>query len=86
MNADGSQADEGWFGYAGYTTDDGGDPETIAGQMPGTPGFNDNPMKIRIGDDDRIYWVDNSYYGAIIACDMQATTNQFVISYNHDIS
>jgi len=75
MNADGSQADEGWFGYAGYTNDDGGNGPT-AGQMPNS-GFD--PMKIRIGDDDRIYWVDNSYYGAIIACDMLATTNQVVI-------
>jgi hypothetical protein len=37
-------------------------------------------MKMRVGDDDRIYWVDNSFLGAIIACDMQATTNQLVIN------
>jgi hypothetical protein len=31
MNADGSQADEGWFGYAGYSTNDAGGVAT--GQM-----------------------------------------------------
>jgi len=83
MNADGSQADEGWFGYAGYTMNDAGG--TATGQMnngasAGQTGLGYNPMKIRIGDDDRIYWVDNSDYGAILATDMQATTNQVVIS------
>ncbi|HUD82506.1 MAG TPA: hypothetical protein VMQ67_03345, partial [Candidatus Saccharimonadales bacterium] len=76
MNADGSQADEGWYGDAGYTDDDGGDA-SVPGQMPDSGGYD--PMKIRIGDDDRIYWVDDSYLGAILACDMQATTNQIVI-------
>ena len=79
MNADGSQADEGWYGDAGYTTDDAGD--TSSGTtMPTTspPGFD--PFIIRIGDDDRIYWCDNSDLGAIIACDMKATTNQIVIN------
>jgi hypothetical protein len=83
MNADGSQADEGWFGYAGYTMCDAGG--TATGEMNNGAGGGQtsagyNPMKIRIGDDDRIYWVDNSDYGAIIATDMQATTNQVVIS------
>jgi hypothetical protein len=80
MNADGSQADEGWYGDAGYTTDDAG--ETSSGAtMPSTspfPGYD--PLKIRIGDDDRIYWCDDSDVGAIIACDMRATTNQIVIN------
>ena len=79
MNADGSQADEGWYGNAGYLADDANDTP-VAGQMPDSGGFD--PMKIRIGDDDRIYWVDNSYFGAIIACDMLATTNQIVICEN----
>jgi hypothetical protein len=83
MNADGSQADEGWFGYAGYILNDAGGAAT--GQMnngasAGQTALGYNPMKIRIGDDDRIYWIDNSDYGAIIATDMQATTNQVVIS------
>ncbi|HEY3857258.1 MAG TPA: FlgD immunoglobulin-like domain containing protein [Verrucomicrobiae bacterium] len=81
MNADGSQAEEGWYGNAGYLDDDGGDLET-PGQMPGTSPLNVDPMKVRIGEDDRIYWVDNSEYGAIIATDMQATTNGIVISDN----
>ncbi len=72
MNADGTQADEGWYGYAGYINDDGGDP-TGVGQMPSSGGYN--PMCIRIGDDDRIYWCDNSAYGAILSCDMLASTN-----------
>ncbi len=77
MNADGSQADEGWYGNAGYTNDAGGDNQ-VAGQMPDSDGFD--PFIIRIGDDDRIYWCDNSApLGAIVACDMQATTNQYVI-------
>jgi hypothetical protein len=79
MNADGTQADEGWYGNAGYTNDDGGTP-FVAGQMPSFPGYIYDPMKVRIGDDDRIYWLDNSYYGAIIATDMEATTNQVVIA------
>ncbi len=78
MNADGSQADEGWFGNAGYLDDDGGDAE-VAGQMPSTVPYNVDPMKLRIGEDDRIYWVDNSAFGAIVATDMEATTNQMVI-------
>ena len=76
MNADGSQADEGWYGNANYLADDGGDTP-VAGQMPNSGGFD--PMKIRIAEDDRIYWVDNSDVGAILACDMLATTNQIVI-------
>jgi hypothetical protein len=46
--------------------------------MANSLGFN--PMKLRIGGDDRIYWVDDTYVGAIIACDMEATTNQLVIN------
>jgi hypothetical protein len=86
MNADGSIADDGWFGYAGYTTNDGG--LTAIEQMPAGPttGHN-NPATIRIGEDDRIYWSDNSAVGAIISCDMQMITNQIVITggtYNSD--
>jgi hypothetical protein len=81
MNADGSVADEGWFGYAGYTTDDGGN--TATGQMPNALAHESwtwNPGTIRIGEDDRIYWCDGSGVGSIMACDMQATTNQIVIT------
>jgi hypothetical protein len=76
MNADGSQADEGWYGNAHYLEDDADDPP-VSGQMPNSSGYN--PGIIRIGDDDRIYWCDSSSLGAIIASDMQATTNQVVI-------
>ncbi|HZM03911.1 MAG TPA: FlgD immunoglobulin-like domain containing protein [Candidatus Saccharimonadales bacterium] len=77
MNADGSQADEGWYGNAGYTNDDALDAQ-VAGQFANSGGYD--PMKIRIGDDDRIYWVDNSSKGAVIAADILATTNQIVIN------
>ena len=82
-NADGSPADEGAFGYAGYTNNDGGG--TAVGQMSSFPAtvngnYYLNPAIIRIGEDDRIYWADDSYSGAIVACDMQATTNQLVIT------
>jgi hypothetical protein len=80
MNADGTYADEGGYGDAGYTEDNNGDPPT-AGQMPDSFGLN--PYIIRIGDDDRIYWCDNTVIGAIVACDMQATTNQSVIVLNN---
>lgn len=76
-NADGTQADEGWFGYAGYSVDDGADNQ-VAGEMAASGGYE--PMKIRVGEDDRIYFVDNSYLGAIVACDMEATTNQMIIN------
>lgn len=77
MNADGSQADEGWYGYAGYAEDDYGNPP-IAGQMPDSSeggGLSFNPLIVRIGDDDRIYWVDNTAIGAILSCDILASTN-----------
>ena len=81
LNADGTSADEGSFGFANFTTNDGG--VTSTGQMPSGPaaGFFQwrNPSVIRIGEDDRIYWEDNSDGGAILACDMLATTNQVII-------
>lgn len=81
-NADGTPADEGSFGYANYATNDAG--ITATGEMaPGTfpPPFVQmpNPGAIRIGEDDRIYWNDNSDGGAILACDILATTNQVII-------
>ncbi|EEF60852.1 FlgD immunoglobulin-like domain containing protein [Pedosphaera parvula] len=82
MNADGSPADEGSFGYAGYTTNDSGNVDI--GQMSrlGENGFHNNlsPYTVRIGEDDRIYFSDNSAAGAVIACDILATTNQLVIN------
>jgi hypothetical protein len=75
MNADGSFADEGGFGYGGYTMDDGGD--TSVNEMPSTYALV--PWRLRIGEDDRIYMLDFTDEGAIIAFDMQVTTNQVVI-------
>ncbi len=75
MNADGSFADEGAFGFGGYTNDDGGNPGT--GEMPSMSGVV--PWRLRIGGDDRIYMLDFSDEGAIIAFDMPVTTNQIVI-------
>lgn len=75
MNADGSPADEGTFGYGGYTTNDAGTPTT--GAMNSGGGYN--PWRLRIGDDDRLYMFDYSSEGAVIAFDMQVTTNQIVI-------
>ncbi|MGD0813481.1 MAG: hypothetical protein ABSA83_07745 [Verrucomicrobiota bacterium] len=76
MNADGSPADEGSFGYGGYTTADSGD--TATGEMYSANGYN--PWRLRIGDDDRLYMEDWSSYGAVVAFDMKVTTNQIVIN------
>jgi hypothetical protein len=75
MNADGSFADEGGFGYGGYTMDDGGN--TSVNEMP--PVYALVPWRLRIGGDDRIYMLDFTDEGAIIAFDMEVTTNQVVI-------
>jgi len=77
MNADGSFADEGGFGYGAYTNDDAGDTSLQPGEMPS--GSTVLPWRLRIGDDDRIYMLDFSDEGAIVAFDMQVTTNQVVI-------
>jgi hypothetical protein len=75
MNADGSFADEGGFGYGGYTMDDGGHLST--NQMSSASFVV--PWRLRIGADDRIYMLDYSDEGAVVAFDMQVTTNQVVI-------
>ena len=75
MNADGSFADEGGFGYGNYTMDDGG--HFSEGQMPSFSTFV--PWRLRTGDDDRVYMLDFSDEGAIVAFDMEVTTNQVVI-------
>lgn len=74
MNADGSFADEGGFGYGGYTTDDGFDAANQAGEMPSASFVV--PWMLRIGADDRIYMLDYSYEGAVSSFDMEMT-NQF---------
>jgi len=75
LNADGSFADEGGFGYGGFSFDDAG--QTAVGEMP--PYYAAVPWRLRAGEDDRIYMLDWSDEGAIIAFDMQVTTNQVVI-------
>jgi hypothetical protein len=75
MNADGSFADEGGFGYGGYTMDDGGHLST--NEMSSASFVV--PWRLRIGGDDRIYMDDYSDEGAIVAFDMEVTTNQVVI-------
>jgi len=86
-NADGTPADEGVFGYAGYTTDDAGKITAAqsggANQMAnlytsGVGNPNSNPFSIVIGEDDRIYWSDDSNMGAIEACDMQAISSSTI--------
>jgi FlgD Ig-like domain len=65
-NADGSYADEGGFGTGGYPMLD--------------DGFNDCPLKIKIGDDGRLYFNDwASGRGTIVATDLELTTNQIVL-------
>jgi len=75
MNADGSFADEGGFGYGGYTMDDGGHLST--NEMPSASAVV--PWRLRIGDDDRIYMLDWSDEGAISSFDMQVTAYKIVI-------
>lgn len=89
-NADGSPADEGSYGYANYTSNDSG--ATAVGQMqpvaqsdltgghPGGMYFQINqPSAIRIGEDDRIYWSDNSAGGSIQVCDILASQFQSTV-------
>jgi hypothetical protein len=77
MNADGTFADEGGFGFGGYTNDDAGNLSLHTNEMPSGSSFV--PWKLRIGDDDRIYMLDYSSIGAIVAFDMQVTKYQVVI-------
>jgi hypothetical protein len=75
MNADGSFADEGGFGYGGYTMDDGGHLST--NEMPSASFVV--PWMLRIGEDDRIYMLDYSDEGAISSFDMEVTSFKVVI-------
>jgi hypothetical protein len=79
-NADGSPADEGAFGYAGYVTNDAGFVGTNQMSDLGEPYHNYGlPGLIRIAGDDRIYFIDQSDNGSVVACDILATSNQVVI-------
>jgi hypothetical protein len=55
--------------------DDGGN--TSVNEMPSTYALV--PWRLRIGGDDRLYMLDFTDEGAIIAFDMEVTTNQVVI-------
>jgi hypothetical protein len=75
INADGSFADEGGFGFGGYTHGDGNASST--NEMPNQ--YAACPFMLRVGGDDRVYMLDWANDGAIIAFDSQVTTNQIVI-------
>lgn len=68
LNADGSFADEGQS-TGGYVWQDNS--------------FQDSPHYLRYGQDDRIYALDFTGTGIIIALDMAMTTNQIVLSENN---
>lgn len=63
VNADGSLADEGQSS-AGYSWND--------------DSYHDSPHYLRYGQDDRIYALDWTSTGVIVACDMAMTTNEIV--------
>ncbi len=71
-NADGSPADEGWFGTGGY---------------PWTGGkfFNPSPWKMCVGPDDRLYVEDWSAEGVVMSFDEVLSTNyvNVLTSYNY---
>ena len=71
-NADGTVADEGGFGYGGYSEDDGFDTATLPGEMPSSSFVV--PYKLRIGGDDRIYMLDYSYFGSVSSFDMTVSS------------
>jgi len=70
VNADGSYSDDGSgrFGTAGY-------PFTGAAYYDG----GDNPINMKVEQDDRLYWNNWVGDGEVTACDMLLTTNQVVM-------
>jgi hypothetical protein len=83
-NADGTPADEGSFGYGGYTVDNSGNVDTgNAGYtvpemaIHGSSGAAERGM--RVGTDDRLYMNDYSDDGSVVAFDILVSTNQMVI-------
>jgi hypothetical protein len=70
VNADGSLADEGQGNTNGLQ----------AGYHWMDDSFNDSPHFLRYGQDDRIYALDLTGPGIIIACDMIMSTNQVALS------
>jgi hypothetical protein len=70
LNADGTFADDGPDGNGGFSgiLDDG---------------QGDVPQKLRVGDDDRLYMMDVTSFGEVVAFDMALTTNQVVLTQNN---
>ena len=70
LNADGTFADDGPDGNGGFNGifDDG---------------QGDVPQKLRVGDDDRLYMMDITSLGEVVAFDMALTTNQVVLNQNN---
>src|SRR5207237_4914722 len=68
-NADGSFADEGAYSTGGYDWTD--------------QGFYASPLKLRVGQDDRIYALDFNGLGEIVSFDMLMQTNQMVLVKNN---
>ncbi len=69
FNADGSYADEGAFGTGGYSFFD--------------DAFYDVPRRLRAGQDDRLYILDWSSWGKVVAFDMTLSTNQVVLDQSN---
>lgn len=81
-NADATPADEGSFGYGGYTTNNSGNVDTAnAGYtVPEMPIHGSSTEReLRMGTDDRVYMNDYSDDGSVIAFDPLISTNQIVI-------
>jgi len=70
FNADGSYSDDGAgrYGTAGYNFVDGNYYDAT-----------DNPLDMKVREDDRLYWNNWVQKCEIVACDMLLTTNQLVM-------
>ncbi len=70
LNADGTFADDGPDGNGGFDGifDDG---------------QSDVPQKLRVADDDRLYMMDLTSFGEVVAFDMALSTNQVVLDQNN---
>ena len=77
VNADGSPSEDGAgsFGTAGYNFTD-------------TTHYDgaDNPISMKIKEDDRLYWMDWVQIAEVVAADMLLTTNQLVMPEGYYVS
>ncbi|HUD49710.1 MAG TPA: hypothetical protein VMR33_22980 [Candidatus Baltobacteraceae bacterium] len=73
LNADGTFADDGPDGNGGFDGifDDG---------------LSDVPQKLRVAEDDRLYMMDLTSFGEVVAFDMALSTNQVVLDENNYIN